>query len=171
MKIWNFFSVKSIWVFEEFEYICQLINQVNAQRSCKPISICVPLSGAAILSIYLKMPRLPQDPTHDLPIEEIRDMLEVVIYIRQHGIGNLSITQNRLSKNFGERLKTRYMVWKWPKNPQYHPFSLPIEHRHLITEKILQQEVYKTINIYMTCEWQSIKPFHHLLIQSRRKHV
>ena len=49
--------------FEEFDISVNFINQVNAQKLCKPISICVPLSEPAILSIYFKNAKTTSRPT------------------------------------------------------------------------------------------------------------
>ena len=82
---------------------------------------------------------------HDLPIEEIRDMLEVVIYIRQHGAGELSDHAEQVVKKLWRKIEKQDTWYESDlKILNTILFSLPIEHLHLITEKILQRlEVYK----------------------------
>jgi len=109
--------------FEEFEYICHLYQ---------------PSQRTEIMQTYLKT-------HHDLPIEEIRDMLEIVIHIRQHGTEQLSNQVKQTVKKLWEKIEKQDT---WYENDlkvlNTILFSFPIEHLHLITEKILQRlEVYK----------------------------
>ncbi len=82
---------------------------------------------------------------HDLPIEEIRDMLEVVIYIRQHGTGQLLIQVEQTVKKLWEKIEKQDTWYESDlKILNTILFSFPIEHLHLITEQILQRlEEYK----------------------------
>ena len=77
--------------FEEFEYICHLYQPSQRTEIMQAYLNTSSIFGTSSLvnlfetcQDYLKI-------HHDLPIEEIRDMLEIVIYIRQHGTGQLSI--------------------------------------------------------------------------------
>ena len=82
---------------------------------------------------------------HDLPIEEIRDMLEVVIHIRQHGTEQLSDQVKQTIKKLWEKIEKQDTWYESDlKILNTILFSFPIEHLHLITGKILQRlEVYK----------------------------
>ncbi|HFV3254383.1 TPA: DNA-binding protein, partial [Streptococcus pneumoniae] len=82
---------------------------------------------------------------HDLPIEEIRDMLEVVIYIRQHGAGELSDHAEQVVKKLWRKIEKQDTWYESDlKILNTILFSFPIEYLHLITGKILQRlEVYK----------------------------
>ena len=82
---------------------------------------------------------------HDLPIEEISDMLEVVIYIRQHGTGELSNHTEQIVKKLWRKIEKQDTWYESDlKILNTILFRFPIEHLHLITGKILQRlEVYK----------------------------
>ena len=81
-------------------------------------------------------------------------MLEVVIYIRQHGAGELSDHAEQVVKKLWRKIEKQDTWYESDlKILNTILFSLPIEHLHLITGKILQRwKSIKTINIYMTCE-------------------
>ena len=82
---------------------------------------------------------------HDLPIEEIRDMLEVVIYLRQHGTEQLSDQVKQTIKKLWEKIEKQDTWYESDlKILNTILFNFPIEYLHLITGKILQRlEVYK----------------------------
>ena len=131
--------------FEEFEYICQLYQ---------------PSQRTEIMQTYLNMRSIIRSSDlvnlfqecqdylkthHDLPIEEIRDMLEVVIYIRQHGTGELSDHAEQVVKKLWRKIEKQDTWYESDlKILNTILFSFPIEYLHLITGKILQRlEVYK----------------------------
>ena len=131
--------------FEEFDYICHLYQP--SQRT-EIMQTYLNMSSTLGTSELEKLFQKCQDylkTRHDLPIEEIRDMLEVVIHIRQHGTEQLSDQVKQTVKKLWEKIEKQDT---WYENDlkilNTILFSFPIEHLHLITEKILQRlEVYK----------------------------
>ena len=131
--------------FEEFDYICHLYQP--SQRT-EIMQTYLNMSSTLGTSELEKLFQKCQDylkTRHDLPIEEIRDMLEVVIHIRQHGTEQLSDQVKQIVKKLWEKIEKQDI---WYENDlkilNTILFSFPIEHLHLITEKILQRlEVYK----------------------------
>ena len=131
--------------FEEFDYICHLYQP--SQRT-EIMQTYLNMSSTLGTSELEKLFQKCQDylKTHyDLPIEEIRDMLEIVIHIRQHGTEQLSEQVKQTIKKLWEKIEKQDT---WYENDlkilNTILFSFPIEHLHLITEKILQRlEVYK----------------------------
>ena len=131
--------------FEEFEYICHLYKPSQRTEIMQTYLNTSSIFGTSSLvnlfetcQDYLKI-------HHDLPIEEIRDMLEVVIYIRQHGTGQLSIQVEQTVKKLWEKIEKQDTWYESDlKILNTILFTFPIEHIHLITGKILQRlEVYK----------------------------
>lgn len=131
--------------FEEFEYICHLYRPSQRTEIMQTYLNTSSIFGTSSLvnlfetcQDYLKI-------HHDLPIEEIRDMLEVVIYIRQHGVGQLSIQVEQTVKKLWEKIEKQDTWYESDlKILNTILFSFPIEHLHLITEQILQRlEEYK----------------------------
>ena len=131
--------------FEEFEYICHLYKPSQRTEIMQTYLNTSSIIGTNSLvnlfetcQDYLKI-------HHDLPIEEIRDMLEVVIYIRQHGTGQLSIQVEQMVKKLWEKIEKQDTWYESDlKILNTIRFSFPIEHLHLITEQILQRlEEYK----------------------------
>ena len=131
--------------FEEFEYICHLYQPSQRTEIMQTYLNTSSIFGTSSLvnlfetcQDYLKI-------HHDLPIEEIRDMLEVVIYIRQHGTGQLSIQVEQTVKKLWEKIEKQDTWYESDlKILNTILFNFPIEHLHLITEKILQRlEDYK----------------------------
>ena len=91
--------------FEEFEYICHLYQPSQRTEIMQTYLNTSSIFGTSSLvnlfetcQDYLKI-------YHDLPIKEIRDMLEVVIYIRQHGTGQLSIQVEQTVKKLWEKIE------------------------------------------------------------------
>ena len=131
--------------FEEFDYICHLYQ--TSQRT-EIMQTYLNMSSTLGTSELEKLFQKCQDylKTHyDLPIEEIRDMLEIVIHIRQHGTEQLSDQVKQTIKKLWEKIEKQDT---WYENDlkilNTILFSFPIEHLHLITGKILQRlEVYK----------------------------
>ena len=131
--------------FEEFDYICHLYQP--SQRT-EIMQIYLNMSSTLGTSELEKLFQKCQDylkTRHDLPIEEIRDMLEVVIHIRQHGTEQLSNQVKQTVKKLWEKIEKQDT---WYENDlkilNTILFSFPIDHLHLITGKILQRlEVYK----------------------------
>ena len=131
--------------FEEFDYICHLYQP--SQRA-EIIQNYLNMSSILGTSELEKLFQKCQDylkTHHDLPIEEISDMLEVVIYIRQHGTGELSDHAEQVVKKLWRKIEKQDT---WYENDlkilNTILFRFPIEHLHLITGKILQRlEIYK----------------------------
>ena len=131
--------------FEEFEYICHLYQP--SQRT-EIMQTYLNTSSIFDTSSLVNLFETCQDYLkiyHDLPIKEIRDMLEVVIYIRQHGTGQLSIQVEQTVKKLWEKIEKQDTWYESDlKILNTILFSFPIEHLHLITEQILQRlEEYK----------------------------
>ena len=126
--------------FEEFEYICHLYKPSQRTEIMQTYLNTSSIFGTSSLvnlfetcQDYLKI-------HHDIPIEEIRDMLEVVIYIRQHGTGQLSIQVEQTVKRLWEKIEKQDTWYESDlKILNTILFSFPIEHLHLITEQILQR--------------------------------
>ena len=131
--------------FEEFDYICHLYQP--SQRT-EIMQTYLNMSSILGTSELEKLFQKCQDylKTHyDLPIEEIKDMLEIVIHIRQHGTEQLSDQVKQTITKLWEKIEKQDT---WYENDlkilNTILFSFPIEHLHLITEKILQRlKVYK----------------------------
>lgn len=131
--------------FEEFDYICHLYQL--SQRA-EIIQSYLNMSSILGTSELEKLFQKCQDylkTHHDLPIEEISDMLEVVIYIRQHGTGELSNHTEQIVKKLWRKIEKQDTWYESDlKILNTILFRFPIEHLHLITGKILQRlEVYK----------------------------
>ena len=131
--------------FEEFDYICQLYQPSQRTEIMQTYLNMSSILGTSELEKLFQKCQNYLKTRHDLPIEEIRDMLEVVIYLRQHGTGQLSIQVEQTVKKLWEKIEKQDT---WYENDlkilNTILFSFPIEHLHLITEKILQRlEVYK----------------------------
>ncbi|VQH41541.1 helix-turn-helix domain protein [Streptococcus pneumoniae] len=125
--------------FEEFEYICQRTEIMQTYLNMRSI-----IGTSDLVNLFQKC----QDylkTHHDLPIEEIRDMLEVVIYLRQHGAGELSDHAEQVVKKLWRKIEKQDTWYESDlKILNTILFSFPIEYLHLITGKILQRlEVYK----------------------------
>ncbi|MDU2537565.1 helix-turn-helix transcriptional regulator [Streptococcus mitis] len=131
--------------FEEFEYICQLYQPSQRTEIMQTyLNMRSIIRSSDLVNLFQKC----QDylkTHHDLPIEEIRDMLEVVIYIRQHGTGELSDHAEQVVKKLWRKIEKQDTWYESDlKILNTILLSLPIEHLHLITGKILQRlEVYK----------------------------
>ena len=131
--------------FEEFEYICHLYKPSQRTEIMQTYLNTSSFFGTSSLVNLFETCQDYLKVHHDLPIEEIRDMLEVVIYIRQHGTGQLSIQVEQTVKKLWEKIEKQDTWYESDlKILNTILFSFPIEHLHLITEKILQRlEVYK----------------------------
>ena len=131
--------------FEEFEYICQLYQPSQRKEIMQTYLNMRSIIGTGdLVNLFQKC----QDYLkihHDLPIEEIRDMLEVVIYIRQHGTEQLSDHAEQVVKKLWRKIEKQDTWYESDlKILNTILFSFPIEYLHLITGKILQRlEVYK----------------------------
>ena len=131
--------------FEEFDYICHLYQPSQRTEIMQTYLNMRSIIGSSYLVNLFQKCQDYLKTHHDLLIEEIRDMLEVVIYIRQHGIGELSDHAEQVVKKLWRKIEKQDT---WYENDlkilNTILFSLPIEHLHLITGKILQRlEVYK----------------------------
>lgn len=131
--------------FEEFDYICHLYQPSQRTEIMQTYLNMSSILGTSELEKLFQKCQNYLKTRHDLPIEEIRDMLEVVIHIRQHGTEQLSNQVKQTVTKLWEKIEKQDT---WYENDlkilNTILFSFPIEHLHLITEKILQRlEVYK----------------------------
>ena len=131
--------------FEEFEYICHLYQPSQRTEIMQTYLNMSSTLGTSELETLFQKCQDYLKTHHDLPIEEIRDMLEIVIHIRQHGTEQLSNQVKQTVTKLWEKIEKQDI---WYENDlkilNTILFSFPIEHLHLITEKILQRlEVYK----------------------------
>lgn len=131
--------------FEEFDYICHLYQPSQRTEIMQTYLNMNSIIGSNGLVNFFETCQDYLKTHHDLPIEVIRDMLEVVIHIRQHSVEQLSGQVKQTIKKLWEKIEKQDT---WYENDlkilNTILFSFPIEHLHLITEKILQRlEVYK----------------------------
>ena len=131
--------------FEEFDYICHLYQPSQRTEIMQTYLNMNSIVGSSSLIHFLETCQAYLKSHHDLPIEEIRDMLEVVIHIRQHGTEQLSDQVKQTIKKLWEKIEKQDTWYEGDlKILNTILFSFPIEHLHLITGKILQRlEVYK----------------------------
>ena len=131
--------------FEEFDYICHLYQPSQRTEIMQTYLNMSSILGTSELEKLFQKCQNYLKTRHDLPIEEIRDMLEVVIYIRQHGAGELSDHAEQVVKKLWRKIEKQDTWYESDlKILNTILFSLPIEHLHLITGKILQRlEIYK----------------------------
>ena len=131
--------------FEEFDYICHLYQPSQRTEIMQTYLNMSSIIGSSALVDFFETCQNYLKTHHDLPIEEIRDMLEVVIHIRQHGTEQLSDQVKQTIQKLWEKIEKQDTWYESDlKILNTILFSLPIEHLHLITEKILQRlEVYK----------------------------
>ena len=131
--------------FEEFDYICHLYQPSQRTEIMQTYLNMSSIIGSSGLVDFLETCQNYLKTHHDLPIEEIRDMLEVVIHIRQHGTEQLSDQVKQTIQKLWEKIEKQDTWYESDlKILNTILFSLPIEHLHLITGKILQRlEVYK----------------------------
>ena len=131
--------------FEEFEYICNLYQPSERSTIMQTYLNMGSILGTSELEKLFQKCQDYLKTHHDLPIEEISDMLEVVIYIRQHETGELSGHAEQVVKKLWRKIEKQDIWYESDlKILNTILFSFPIEHLHLITEKILQRlEIYK----------------------------
>ena len=131
--------------FEEFDYICHLYQPSQRTEIMQTYLNMSSIIGSSGLVDFFETCQNYLKTHHDLPIEEIRDMLEIVIHIRQHGTEQLSDQVKQTIKKLWEKIEKQDTWYESDlKILNTILFSLPIEHLHLITGKILQRlEVYK----------------------------
>ena len=131
--------------FEEFDYICHLYQPSQRTEIMQTYLNMSSILGTSELEKLFQKCQAYLKSHHDLPIEEIRDMLEIVIHIRQHGTEQLSDQVKQTVKKLWEKIEKQDTWYESDlKILNTILFSLPIEHLHLITGKILQRlEVYK----------------------------
>ena len=131
--------------FEEFDYICHLYQPSQRTEIMQTYLNMNSIIGGSGLVHFFETCQNYLKTHHDLPIEEIRDMLEVVIHIRQHGTEQLSDQVKQTVKKLWEKIEKQDTWYESDlKILNTILFSFPIEHLHLITEKILQRlEIYK----------------------------
>ena len=131
--------------FEEFDYICHLYQPSQRTEIMQTYLNMSSIIGSSGLVDFFETCQNYLKTHHDLPIKEIRDMLEIVIHIRQHGTEQLSDQVKQTVKKLWEKIEKQDT---WYENDlkilNTILFSFPIDHLHLITGKILQRlEVYK----------------------------
>ena len=131
--------------FEEFDYICHLYQPSQRTEIMQTYLNMISIIGGSGLVHFFETCQNYLKTHHDLPIEEIRDMLEVVIHIRQHGTEQLSDQVKQTIKKLWEKIEKQDTWYESDlKILNTILFSFPIAHLHLITGKILQRlEVYK----------------------------
>ena len=131
--------------FEEFDYICHLYQPSQRTEIMQTYLNMTSIIGSSGLVDFFETCQNYLKTHHDLPIEEIRDMLEVVIHIRQHGTEQLSDQVKQTIKKLWEKIEKQDTWYESDlKILNTILFSFPIDHLHLITGKILQRlEVYK----------------------------
>ena len=131
--------------FEEFDYICHIYQPSQRTEIMQTYLNMNSIIGGSGLVHFFETCQNYLKTHHDLPIEEIRDMLEVVIHICQHGTEQLSDQVKQTVKKLWEKIEKQDTWYESDlKILTTILFSFPIEHLHLITEKILQRlEVYK----------------------------
>ena len=131
--------------FEEFDYICHLYQPSQRTEIMQTYLNMNSIIGGSGLVHFFETCQNYLKTHHDLPIEEIRDMLEIVIHIRQHGAEQLSDQVKQTIQKLWEKIEKQDTWYESDlKILNTILFSFPIEHLHLITEKILQRlEVYK----------------------------
>ena len=131
--------------FEEFDYICHLYQPSQRTEIMQTYLNMNSIIGGSDLVDFFETCQNYLKTHHDLPIEEIRDMLKVVIHIRQHGTEQLSDqVKQTIQKLWGKIEKQDTWYESDLKILNTILFSFPIAHLHLITGKILQRlEVYK----------------------------
>ena len=131
--------------FEEFDYICHLYQPSQRTEIMQTYLNMNSIIGGSGLVHFFETCQNYLKTHHDLPIEEIRDMLEVVIHIRQHGTEKLSDQVKQTVKKLWEKIEKQDTWYESDlKILNTILFSFPIDHLHLITGKILQRlEVYK----------------------------
>ena len=131
--------------FEEFDYICHIYQPSQRTEIMQTYLNMNSIIGGSGLVHFFETCQNYLKTHHDLPIEEIRDMLEVVIHICQHGTEQLSDQVKQTVKKLWEKIEKQDTWYESDlKILNTILFSLPIEHLHLITGKILQRlEVYK----------------------------
>ena len=131
--------------FEEFDYICHLYQPSQRTEIMQTYLNMNSIIGGSSLVDFFETCQNYLKTHHDLPIEEIRDMLEVVIHIRQHGTEKLSDQVKQTVTKLWEKIEKQDTWYESDlKILNTILFSFPIKHLHLITGKILQRlEVYK----------------------------
>ena len=131
--------------FEEFDYICHLYQPSQRTEIMQTYLNMNSIIDGSGLGDFFETCQNYLKTHHDLPIEEIRDMLEVVIHIRQYGTEQLSDQVKQTIQKLWEKIEKQDTWYESDlKILNTILFNFPIEHLHLITGKILQRlEVYK----------------------------
>ena len=118
--------------FEEFDYICHLYQPSQRTEIMQTYLNMNSIVGSSSLIHFLETCQSYLKSHHDLPIEEIRDMLEVVIHIRQHGTEQLSDQVKQTIKKLWEKIEKQDTWYESDlKILNTILFSFPIEHLHL----------------------------------------
>ena len=91
--------------FEEFDYICHLYQPSQRTEIMQTYLNMSSIIGSSSLVDFFETCQDYLKTHHDLPIEEIRDMLEIVIHIRQHGTEQLSDQVKQTVKKLWEKIE------------------------------------------------------------------
>jgi len=131
--------------FEEFDYICHLYHPSERSTIMQTFLKMASISGTSDLSKLLKKCQQYLKTHHDFPIQQLQDMLEIVIYIRENGIEKLSSKVDNIVNRLWDKIEKQDTWYESDlKILNTILFNFPIEYLHLITGKILQRlEVYK----------------------------
>ncbi|RKW04432.1 MAG: XRE family transcriptional regulator, partial [Streptococcus sp.] len=118
--------------FEEFDYICHLYQPSQRTEIMQTYLNMSSILGTSELEKLFQKCQDYLKTHHDLPIEEISDMLEVVIYIRQHGTGELSNHTEQIVKKLWRKIEKQDTWYESDlKILNTILFTFPIEHIHL----------------------------------------
>ena len=91
--------------FEEFDYICHLYQPSQRTEIMQTYLNMSSIIGSSGLVDFFETCQNYLKTHHDLPIEEIRYMLEVVIHIRQHGTEQLSDQVKQTIQKLWEKIE------------------------------------------------------------------
>ena len=131
--------------FEEFDYICHLYHPSERSTIMQTFLKMASISGTSDLSKLLKRCQHYLKTHHDFPIQQLQDMLEIVIYIRENGIEKLSSKVDNIVNRLWDKIEKQDTWYESDlKVLNTILFAFPMEYIHQITEKILERlEVYK----------------------------
>ncbi len=93
--------------FEEFDYICHLYQPSQRTEIMQTyLNMSSTLGTSELEKLFQKCQELSQNPPRPA-IEEIRDMLEIVIHIRQHGTEQLSNQVKQTVTKLWEKIENK----------------------------------------------------------------
>ena len=91
--------------FEEFDYICHLYHPSERSTIMQTFLKMASISGTSDLSKLLKKCQHYLKTHHDFPIQQLQDMLEIVIYIRENGIEKLSSKVDNIVNRLWDKIE------------------------------------------------------------------